>query len=206
MSHKLLLISMSSTLNYRASKEDYLVWISQMVSLNGISTCSRREFINEFAYSIRAFMTKHGYKMKGRMEKELAMWMYRIHIQEVCRKKHGTMVSLPDIDHRDTQDDYDHYHMIIGEDAITQFIEMWSDTEDLLADTHVGNSIRYGIHAFLYRVIDIESSKQGRFIASLWDSSGSTSDSEGHEVVKSKKDDYLEDAKKGFHGGRGAKV
>ena len=83
-------------------------------------------------------------------------------------------------------------------------IDPISDTDDLIADTHVANRIRYGLSEFLYTVIDIESSKQGRFIASLWDSSGSASETEGYEVRK--KDDYLEDANKGFHGGRGAKV
>ena len=84
-------------------------------------------------------------------------------------------------------------------------MDMWSDsgTDDLLADTHVGNRIRYGLEEFLYRVINIEISKQGRFIANLWDASGSTSEAEMYEP---KKDVYLEDATKGFHGGRGSKV
>ena len=82
---------------------------------------------------------------------------------------------------------------------------MWSlnETDDLFADTHVSNRIRYGLEEFLYTVIHVEASKQGRFIASLWDASGSTSDS---DVYEPKKDVYLEDATKGYHGGRGSKV
>jgi hypothetical protein len=193
------------TRNYVASKEDYLVWMSQPVLLGG-ATCPRKDFVTEFAQSIRSFMASYGYKMEDRLEKELALWMYRLHIQEVCRNKHGAPVHLPEIHHRDTQEDYDQYCLIVGEQEVKKFIDIWSDsgTDDLLEDTHAGNRIRYGFEEFLYRVINIETSKQGRFIASLWDASGSASESEMYE--SSKKDVYLEDATKGFHGGRGSKV
>lgn len=189
--------------NYIASKEDYLVWIAQLVWLGG-AECTRKNFITEFAQSIRNFMNENGYKMEDRLEKELALWMYRLHVQE-ARNKHGAPVELPEIHHRDTQEDYDQFCQSLGEQEIKKFMDMWSDsgTDDLLADTHVGNRIRYGLEEFLYRVINIEISKQGRFIANLWDASGSTSEAEMYEP---KKDVYLEDATKGFHGGRGSKV
>ena len=177
--------------------------MSQTVSLSG-GSCRRKDFVAEFAQSIRQFMNSHGYKMEDRLEKELALWMYRLHVQE-ARKKHGAPVELPEINHRDTQDDYDQYCQTIGEQEMKKFIDMWSAklTDDLLEDTHVGNRIRYGLEEFLYRVINVEISKQGRFIANLWEASGSTSENEGHEP---KKDVYLEDATKGYHGGRGSKV
>jgi hypothetical protein len=191
-------------LHYTASKEDYMAWISQLVWL-GSARCSRKDFVTEFAQSIRVFMGSRGYKMEDRLEKELALWMYRLHIQEVCRKNYGVAVNLPEIEHRDTQEDYDQYCQTVGEQELRQFMDMWSakGTDDLLTDTHVGNRIRIGLEEFLYRVIDVEISKQGRFIASLCDASGSTSESEMNEP---KKDVYLEDATKGFHGGRGSKV
>jgi hypothetical protein len=191
------------SLHYTASKEDYLVWLSQPVWIGG-AECRRKDFIAEFAQSIRRFMNDNGYKMEDRLEKELALWMYRLHVQE-ARKKHGAPVELPEIYHRDTQEDYDQYCQSVGEQQVKKFIDMWSDsgTDDLLADTHVGNRIRYGLEEFLYRVINVEISKQGRFIAKLWDASGSTSET---EVYEPKKDVYLEDAIKGFHGGRGSKV
>ena len=177
--------------------------MSQTVSLSGDS-CRRKDFVAEFAQSIRQFMNGHGYKMEDRLEKELALWMYRLHVQE-ARKKHGAPVELPEINHRDTQDDYNQYCQSIGQQEVKKFIDMWSAklTDDLLEDTHVGNRIRYGLEEFLYRVINLEISKQGRFIANLWDASGSTSETEAHE---NKKDVYLEDATKGYHGGRGSKV
>ena len=189
--------------NYVASKEDYLVWMSQPVSLSG-GSCRRKDFVAEFAQSIRQFMNSHGYKMEDRLEKELAIWMYRLHVQE-ARKKHGAPVQLPEINHRDTKEDYDQFCQSVGEQEVKKFIDMWSakGTDDLLEDTHVGNRIRYGLEEFLYRVINVEISKQGRFIANLWDASGSTSET---EVYETKKDVYLEDATKGFHGGRGSKV
>jgi len=190
--------------HYTASKQDYMVWISQLVWICG-DQFQRKEFIAQFAQSIRQFMAPHGYKMEDRLEKELALWMYRIHVQETCRKKHGAPVQLPEIQHRDTQEDYEQYCLNLSQQEVEKLMNSWSanETDDLLADTHVGNRIRYGLEEFLYTVINIEASKQGRFIASLWDTSGSTSESEVYEV---KKDVYLEDATKGFHGGRGSKV
>ena len=181
-----------------------MVWMSQPVWLGEF--CPRKKFIAEFAQSIRQFMGPRGYKMEDRLEKELALWMYRIHIQETCRKKHGAPVELPEIEHRDTQDDYDQFCQVLGQQEVEKFMKLWSanDTNDLLADTHVGNRIRYGLEEFLYRVIHIEASKQGRFIASLWDTSGTASESEMYDSAK--KDVYLEDATKGYHGGRGSKV
>ena len=181
-----------------------MVWMSQNVWLDGFRP--RKDFVAEFAQSIRQFMSPRGYKMEDRLEKELALWMYRLHVQEVCRKNHGAAVNLPDIEHRDTQEDYDQYCQTVGEQEIRQFMELWSakGTDDLLTDTHIGNRIRNGLEEFLYRVINVESSKQGRFIASLWDASGSTSESEMYDSAK--KDIYLEDATKGYHGGRGSKV
>ncbi len=183
-----------------------MVWMSQPVWLGPVE-CIRKDFITEFAQSIRQFMGSRGYKMEDRLEKELALWMYRIHIQETCRKNHGAPVELPEIYHRDTQEDYDQYCQTIGEQDLEKLMSMWSgnETSDLLEDTHVGNRIRYGLEEFLYKVINIEASKQGRFIASLWDASGSTSETEAYDTSV-KKDVYLEDATKGFHGGRGSKV
>ena len=180
-----------------------MVWMSQPVWL-GAARCSRKNFIGEFAQSIRAFMSPRGYKMEDRLEKELALWMYRLHVQE-ARKKHGAPVQLPEINHRDTQEDYDQYCQAVGEQELKGFIDTWcaKGMDDMLEDTHVGNRIRYGLEEFLYRVINVEISKQGRFIANLWEASGSTSET---EVYETKKDVYLEDATKGFHGGRGSKV
>jgi hypothetical protein len=192
------------SLHYTASKQDYMVWMSQPVWLCRVQ-CQRKDFIAQFAQSIRQFMAPYGYKMEDRLEKELALWMYRIHVQETCRKKHGAPVQLPEIQHRDTQEDYDQFCLTLGQQEVEKLMNTWSanDTDDLLADTHVGNRIRYGLEEFLYTVIHVEASKQGRFIASLWDASGSTSESEMYEP---KKDVYLEDATKGYHGGRGSKV
>ena len=129
--------------------------MSQPVWIGG-AECTRKEFVAEFAQSIRNFMNENGYKMEDRLEKELALWMYRLHIQEV-RKNHGAPVHLPEIHHRDTQEDYDQYCLSLGEQEVKKFIDMWSDSgaDDLLADTHVGNRIRYGLEEFLYRVINI---------------------------------------------------
>jgi len=193
---------------YPASRKDYNVWMSQLVWSKGIDQCLRKDFICEFGYSIQVFMASFGYKMEERFIKELSLWLYRIHIQEVARKNHGGSVYLPDILHRNTEDDYDQYIMIVSEQDVDDFIDRWCDTEDLLENTHVGNRVRYGLHEFLFHVVNLDTSNQGLFIANLWNASDSNSDSENNETsLKSNGvDHYIEDAKDGFHGGRGVKV
>ena len=79
----------------------------------------------------------------------------------------------------------------------------WSHAEDMDEDSIIGNRILYELQDFLYSVIDLETSKQGRLIASLWENTDSNSDSD-YEYKKT--DVYIEEAKKGIHGGRGSKV
>jgi hypothetical protein len=188
---------------YEASKQDYAVWRSQLVWRNGIEQYERREFINEFAESIRIWMGKLGYKMEDRLNKELSFWLYRIYIQEIARKNHGAGVYIPEPLHRNTQEDYEHYNNIITIHDVDVFMCEWSNAEDMDDKSIIGKRVLYELQDFLYNVIDIESSKQGRLIAKLWEDSDSNSESE-YEYAKT--DVYIEEAKKGLHGGRGAKV
>ena len=186
---------------YRANKEDYIVWRSQPVWI-GATRCERRAFINEFAVSIRKWMKTLGYTMEHRMDKELSLWLYRLHVQEIARKK-SEPVFIPEPTHRDTQDDFDQYNFIVNHEAVSQLMNEWSNTQDMDVNSIVGKRVWYELQDFLYSMIDLESSKQGRLIARLWDSSGSNSDD---EFDYKKPDVYVEEANKGLHGGRGSKV
>jgi len=186
---------------YLTNKEDYIVWRSQPVWI-GATKCERRAFINEFAVSVRKWMKSLGYTMMDFMDKELSLWLYRLHVQEIARKKHGASVFIPEPSHRNTQEDYDQYNMIVDHDAVTQLMDQWSNVEEMDVGNIIGKRVWYELQDFLYYMVDLESSKQGRLIARLWDNSGSNSD----EEVDYKKDIYVEEANKGLHGGRGSKV
>ena len=179
------------------------MWMSEEVWLSGGIKCLRKEFLVDFADSIRVWMKTLGYTMEPRLYKELSMWLYRIYVQEIARKRHGRPVYIPEPFHRDTQDDRDQYEMVVSHDTVSEFMDEWSSVQDMDVDSFVGKRVWYEIHEFLYSVINLDASKQGRFIASIWDNE-STSDSE-HEYDR-KKDVYIEDANKGFHGGWGMKV
>jgi hypothetical protein len=182
---------------YLTNKEDYIVWRSQPVWI-GATVCERRFVMREFALAVRKWMKTLGYTMEHRMDKELSLWIYRLYVQKISKAD----VFIPEPDHRDTQDDFDQYNMIVDHEAVTQLMSEWSNVEDMDVNSVIGKLIWYGLQEFLYSVVDLESSKQGRLIARLWDNSGSNSDSE----VDYKKDVYVEEANKGLHGGRGSKV
>jgi len=177
------------------------VWRSQPVWIGG-SVFERRVFIHDFAVSIRKWMKTLGYTMEDSLDKELSLWLYRLHVQEIARKKHGAPVFIPEPTHRDTQDDFDQYNMIVDHEAVSQLMNEWSNTQDMDVNSIIGKRVWYELQDFLYSVVDLDSSKQGRLIARLWDTSGSNSDDE----FDYKKDVYVEEANKGLHGGRGSKV
>ena len=176
------------------------MWRSQPVWMAAIK-CERRAFIGEFALAIRKWMKTLGYTMEHRLEKELSLWLYRLHVQEIALKKHDP-VFIPEPNHRNTQDDYDQYNMVVDHEAVRQLMSEWSTVQDMDVDSIIGKRVWYELQDFLYSMVDLESSKQGRLIARLWDTSGSNSD----EELDYKKDVYVEEANKGLHGGRGSKV
>lgn len=186
---------------YLTNKEDYIVWRSQPVWI-GATKCERRAFIREFAVAIRKWMKSLGYTMEHRMDVEVSLWLYRLHVQEIARKKHGAPVFIPEPNHRNTQEDFDQYNMVVDYEAIRQLMSEWSNVEEMDQGNIIGKRVWYELQNFLYSMVDLESSKQGRLIARLWDSSGSNSDDD----FDYKKDIYVEEANKGLHGGRGSKV
>jgi hypothetical protein len=188
-------------MSYNANKNDYNLWLSQPMII-GSTRCERRFVVHEFAVAVRKWMKTLGYTMEHRMDMQLSVWIYRLYVQEIARKKHGQPVWIPEPEHRNTQDDFDQYNMVVDHDAVTDFMSEWSNVQDMDVNSIIGYRIWYGIQEFLYSVIDLESSKQGRLIARIWDNSGSNSDSE----IDYKKDIYVEEAKEGRHGGRGSKV
>ena len=177
-----------------------MVWRSQPVWV-GANKWERSVFLRDFATSIRKWMKTLGYTMEHRLENQLSLWLYRIYVQEVALKK-SEEVYIPEPEHRNTEDDYEQYNMVVDHHEVTKFMNEWSMFQDMDVNSIVGKRVWYGLQEFLYSLINLESSKQGRLIARMWDTSGSNSDNE----VDYKKDIYVEEAAKGLHGGRGSKV
>ena len=187
---------------YKASKSDFKLWLSQPIWIENVQE-ERRIVLLEFWGTLTRFMKDNGYLMDMRWRwTELAMWIYRISIQEYARCAFGKGVYVPEINHRTTSEDYDYFIGMIDCENITNFMDAWANMEDADPQTRVGQRIRIEIQDFLYIFVDLESSKQGKVIARFWEKSESDSDSEDGR----RGDPYLHDAHQGYHGGWGSKV
>lgn len=188
---------------YRADESDFKLWLSQPVWVDDVKE-RRGTVLREFYNSITMMMKKKGYSMDSRWHSSkanpLTNWMYRISVEEYARCNYNNPVYVPEPEHRDTREDYDHFNHIIDTELIHSFMDEWSGVEDFDMSSRLGYRIRYELYDFLYSFLDLERSKQGRVIARFWEDSGSDSDEGGHRDV------YLRDASDGFHGGRGSKV
>lgn len=109
----------------------------------------------------------------------------------------GGEVYVPEIIHRNTVEDFDHFHHIVSCDAVRDFMRQWNKLEDTSCDTKAGERIWNELQDFLYVFVELESSKQGKVIARFWEDANSDSDSDTNER---KRDTYLRDANKGYHG------
>jgi len=192
---------------YKATMKDFRIWLSQPIWISGNTKAFRGNVLKEFADDITGWMLHNGYTMDGRWNcgasgyKELTLWIYRIYVQEEARNEHRADVYIPDIIHRDTEEDSDQFRHVIDYDRVESFLGFWSGIEDVDPDTRVGTRIHTELQDFLYRFIDLDSSKQGKLIARSWDDSDGDSDNGWR-----KGDAYINDANEGYHGGKGSKV
>lgn len=189
---------------YRADESDFKLWQQQLVWV-GDNKDGRKYALFAFYESLTAMLKKNGYVMDHRwnsnQKNPLINWIYRIAIEEEARRNHNADVYVPDIIHRNTEEDYHYFFHIIDSELIESFMDEWSDVEDLSSMSLVGYRIRYELQDFLYRFIDLERSKHGKVIAKFWEDSDSDIDEKWNS-----RDLYLRDVSEGFHGGRGSKV
>lgn len=185
------------------SKADFLAWFNQEIYLNGITVEKRKVYFPRFAEELMLFMKSRGYKMDSRWGPlTLAKWVYRIHVQEVARKKYDAPVWLGDIIHRDWDEDHNRYQDIMNEEELSNYLFNWRENDDFNKQTRVGERMIRELIQFLYVHIDMDNSAQGQFIEKLYDSDSDYA--EETQVVK--QDVYLQDAASGYHGGNGFKV
>jgi hypothetical protein len=185
---------------YKVDSNDFQAWLSQPIWA-GCERIPRRSALPVFAEGITNFMKNMGYKMDSRWNQDnglnLARWIYRIQVQEELRMDIGGEVYVPEIIHRNTVEDFDHFHHIVSCDAVRDFMRQWNKLEDTSCDTKAGERIWNELQDFLYVFVELESSKQGKVIARFWEDANSDSDSDTNER---KRDTYLRDANKGYHG------
>ena len=177
---------------------DFHLWLNQQVWVRDNEKVTRREYIPEFVKDLVAFMKKQGYTMCPEWnmgEMVIAQWMYEIHVQEFVN--YNSVVNYPGPFHRDWQEDYDEYIHIMNYDIISKFLKKWRLYEDFDPESRVGQRM-YEIVSILYGYIDMNASKNGRRIANLLEET----DSEEER----REDNYIVDAKEGYHGGQGYKV
>jgi hypothetical protein len=186
------------------SKEEYRQWLYKEIWSLDVEPEQRRCVIIEFFESLTKLMKKNGYVMDKRWKwKEVAFWMFRLHIQERVRLQFNKPVYLPEIIHRNTEEDYEYYETYMTSEIIDNFLEPWKRIDDMDVDTRVGYRLRYGLSEFLYTFVNLENSKSGQIVAKRWEDSGSDSD---YDNGNRNYDSYLQDARDGYHGGRGFKV
>ena len=185
---------------YKSDAADFQLWLSQPVWV-GNDQAERATVIPYILNSLSRFMKAHGYTMDSDWNSgngyHLAKWMYDIHVQEYARMNVNGHVKIPDILHRNTNEDRDEFYHMISCERLEAFMEGIQEMEDFDMDSRPGQRIFHGLQDFLYRFVDLESSKQGRLIAEMWDDSGSDSD---EEFWNKKRDVYLVDMKRGYHG------
>ena len=185
---------------YKSDNADFQLWLSQPVWV-GNDQIERATVIPYILNSLSRLMHLCDYKMDSDWNAgngyHLAKWMYDIHVQEYARLSRNGHMKIPDILHRNTNEDMVEFYHMVSCDLIEEFMEGMQEMEDLDMGTPAGQRMLHGLQDFLYRFVDLESSKQGRLIAEMWDDSNSDSDSEFWER---KRDMYLIDMKKGYHG------
>jgi len=185
---------------YKSDNADFQLWLSQSVWV-GNDQAERATVIPCILNSLSRFMKAYGYTMDSHWDAgngyHLAKWMYDIHVQEYARMSRNGHVKIPDILHRNTNEDMVEFYHMVSCDLIEEFMEGMQEMEDLDMGTPAGQRMLHGLQDFLYRFVDLESSKQGRLIAEMWDDSASDSD---EDFWNKKRDVYLVDTTRGYHG------
>jgi hypothetical protein len=189
-------------------RSDYHRWLSQFVWTNGITKEVRGDVLPEFAESLTRWMNKKGYEMDSRWHlnkyRIVSTWLYAIHVKEVAGRSVLRPLQYPPIQHRNTREDYDQFNHVISSSDYTDFLESWGLHEDFDLESPVGQRTLLELPTLVWTFIDLEVSKQGQLIASYW--GDSDSDDERYTSRNKGTDVYLEEAREGFHGGRGSKV
>ena len=189
-------------MRYVPSDDDFQIWLDQKVWDND-SICKRRELLPRIAEDIGKRMNRKGYMMDSRWGyNSLAKWLYAIHIQEIARGPGPCRaIGYPEIQHRDWPEDRDYFEYIMSSENIMDILDKWRLTSDFDPESEVYSRIVFEFSEFLYTYVNLETSKQGMFIANLYGQG--TSDSDGENTAQ---DIYVVEANQGLHGGRGQKV
>lgn len=196
---------------YKSNSADYRAWLNSEAWVTGNQKATRREIMCWFADDLQKWVEMLGYKMSknwvNNREKIVSQWVYGMSVFEVARKDYGHPLSYPEVEHRDWQEDLDYFHITFNCDEVDEFMNRWTEAEDFNDETRLGQRVKGELQKFVYCFLDLENCRNGKRVAKFLETSDNESDSEReHQTKKNNNDNYLEDAKEGFHGGRGQKV
>ena len=198
---------------YRVSSADFKGWLDSEIWLNDCEKGLRREYIPALTHAVREWMDTIGYKMSAQWTPTVvAKWLYAISVVEVARQS-GASLSYPEPCHRDWQEDHDMYSCEVDFYSVSEFLESFKTIEDLDYDTSpIGRRVYEELQRLIYCYIDMDNSRRGKQLAAKILDTDSDSDSSGSRRRRqasrrtAEVDVYLQEAKEGYHGGRGAKV
>lgn len=196
------------------SRKDFQLWLDQEVWVSGCTKALRRDWIPAFVEELTRRMNRLGYRMNANWrqgELVFAKWLYLVHCSsrtqpwETDNRLRNYYANMKE--HRDWPEDRDRFSAIVTLDTLEQLLDVYREIEDLSQELPLGQLMLSELPYFLYTWVDLDRSKQGDIVARMFGDTTSDSDDEKWHPASKKADDiYLEEAKQGFHGGRGSKV
>ena len=174
---------------YRTNNNDFHDWLHQHIWTSNFEKEARKYYIPYLYDHITEWMYEKGYVMDHRWNNRgpmiVAKWLYAIHVYEKALKLNNKPINYPEIIHRNWEEDKSHFDFIIDIEEIDFFFDEWKVVDDFDIDTAVGKRVKGEFRTFLYTYIDMNNSKQGRFISKkLEPDSDSESESEKQDVYQ----------------------
>jgi hypothetical protein len=171
---------------YRTNKNDFHDWLQHHIWTTSTEKEARKHYIPYLYDDITDWMFDKGYEMDYRWNNRgpliVAKWLYAIHVNEKALKLNHEPLNYPEIIHRDWEEDKDRFDFIMDIKDIEAFFYEWRHVDDFDMETHVGRRVRGEFLTFLYTYIDLDSSKQGRYISKKLEPDSESENETGQET------------------------
>lgn len=200
---------MSYPSEYRQTAKDFDIWLRQSIWASNLHKDTRLHVLHDFTEDLTSWMKRLGYVMNEDWGLQaVCQWVYAIAVLKNASFQTRRNLRYPIPSHRNTDEDYEYFNFMMPVEEIELFQKMWISAEGFEPDTGMGSRLWLELPNFLYCYLDLETSKNGKYIRSQLDSSDSESDGPSRRVKSFKKssDTYLQDMRAGFHGGDWSKV
>jgi len=178
------------------TENDYMLWLKQPVYSKGIHMIPRYSVLKIFSEDLIQAMKKIGYPMSPAYKgiHTVGNWLYRIH----CRASVSDSIKLsyPKPTHRDWEEDYENFLSIVNYDWIQEYSLYWNDVDTFDPNTRAGKETWEEFPMFLYTYCNIDESKHAAYV----ESSIYGAENEDYSSDYKKKDIYIVEMEKGYHG------